>query len=172
MSEIPSLFVVAAVLVCILATHSIWAPRRVRVKLSAMLTTLLFLPLAYAAMVHLLSKPKPVHLEWWQANAAEAAVLGSSLREGHGIYLWLQMGDLVEPRSYVLPWSQELAQQLQDALREAEQNGSGVQMRLPFEPSLDNREPKFYALPQPAFPPKDRESDTAPRMFSGPSTDA
>jgi len=172
MSEIPGLFIVAAVLLCILATHSIWSPRRLRVKLSALFTTLLFLPLAYGAMVHLLSKPKPVHLEWWQANAAEAAVLGSSMREGQGIYLWLQMGDLVEPRSYVLPWDQELAQQLQDALREAEENGSGVQMRLPFEPSLDNREPRFYALPQPAFPPKDRESGPAPQMFSGPSTDA
>jgi hypothetical protein len=27
-------------------------------------------------------------------------------------------------------------------------------MRLPFEPSLDQREAKFYALPQPALPPK------------------
>lgn len=171
MSDIPSLFVVAAVLLCILATHSIWSPRKLRVKVSALFTTLLFLPLAYGAMVLLLSKPKPVHLEWWRTNAAEATVLGSSMREGHGIYLWLQMGDLIEPRSYVLPWNQELAQELQDALREAEENGSGVQMRLPFEPSLDNREPRFYALPQPAFPPKDRH-DSAPEMFSGPATDA
>ena len=28
-------------------------------------------------------------------------------------------------------------------------------MRLPFEPTLDAREPKFYAPPQPALPPKD-----------------
>ena len=28
-------------------------------------------------------------------------------------------------------------------------------MRLPFEPTLDRREPKFYAPPQPALPPKD-----------------
>ena len=171
MSDIPGLFVVAVVLLCILATHSIWAPRRMRVKVSALLTTLLFLPLAYAAMVHLLSKPKPVNLEWWQAHAEEATVLGSSLREGQGIYLWLQMVDLLEPRAYVLPWSQELAQQLQEALRQAEENGTAVQMRLPFEPSLDNREPRFYAMPQPAFPPKDR-NDRAPDLFAGPATDA
>jgi hypothetical protein len=171
MNEIPGLFIIGVALLCILATHSIWAPRRMRVKISALLTTLLFLPLGYAAMVQLLSKPKPVHLEWWQAHADEAAVLGSSMREGQGIYLWLQMVDLAEPRSYVLPWSQELAQQLQEALREAEENGTGVQMRLPFEPSLDNREPRFYALPQPAFPPKDR-NDPAPDLFAGPATDA
>lgn len=171
MSDIPGLFLAVVLLLCVLATHSIWAPTRMRVKLSALATTLLFMPLAYAAMLHLLSKPKPVHLEWWQAHAEEATVLGSSLREGQGIYLWLQMVDLLEPRSYVLPWSQELAQQLQEALRQAEENGTAVQMRLPFEPSLDNREPKFYALPQPAFPPKDRH-DPAPDLFAGPATDA
>lgn len=172
MSDITLLFVVAVVLLCILATHSIWAPRPLRVKISALLTTALFLPLAYAAMVHLLSKPKPVHLEWWQANAEEATVLGSSMREGEGIYLWLQLVDLVEPRSYVLPWSQELAQQLQDALREAEENGTAVQMRLPFEPSIDNRKPKFYAMPQPAFPPKDRGEPETPQLYRGPAQDA
>ncbi len=171
MNELFGLFIVVVALLCILATHSIWAPTRLRVKLSALITTVLFLPLAYAAMVQLLSKPKPVHLEWWQAQAEEATVLGSSLREGQGIYLWLQMVELPEPRSYVLPWSQELAQQLQDALREAEENGTAVQMRLPFEPSLDNREPKFYAMPQPAFPPKDR-NEPAPDLFAGPATDA
>lgn len=170
MSDIPALFIIATVLVCILATHSIWAPRKMLVKLSALLTTLLFIPLSYMSMVSLLSKPKPVHLEWWRANEKEATVLGSLMREGHGIYLWLQMADLVEPRSYVLPWNQELALQLQRALREAEKNGTSVQMRLPFEPSLDNGKPKFYALPQPALPPKDR-NNSPPEFFAGPAQD-
>lgn len=171
MSDVPAFFVVAAALACILATHGIWAPRRLGVKISALVTTVLFLPLAYAATLSLLSQPKPVHLEWWHAHADEATVLGSSLREGQGIFLWLQMADLSEPRSYVLPWDRELAQQLQDALRAAEENGSAVQMRLPFEPTLDNRDPKFYALPQPALPPKE-EQDQAPQLFAGPGTDA
>ena len=47
------------------------------------------------------------------------------------------------------------AEELQQANCEAEQQGSGVQMRLPFEPCLDDRAPEFYALPQPALPPKD-----------------
>ncbi len=171
MTDVSGLFVVAAVLAFILATHGIWAPRRLGVKISAVITTALFLPLAYAATLTLLSKPKPVHLEWWLAHADEATVLGSSMREGDGIYLWLQMAELIEPRAYVLPWSQELAQELQEALRQAEQNGSAVQMRLPFEPSLDNRDPKFYALPQPALPPKER-LDEGPQMFSGPGREA
>ena len=28
---------------------------------------------------------------------------------------------------------------------------------MPFESSLDDREPMFYAMPQPAMPPKDYE---------------
>ena len=43
-------------------------------------------------------------------------------------------------------------------------------MRLPFEPSLDDREPKFYALPQPPLPPKD--ADRAPAQVYERETDA
>ena len=54
--------------------------------------------------------------------------------------------------------------------REAEENQSGVQMRLPFEPSLDDREQKFYALPQPALPPKDDVHPPA-QVYQGPQHD-
>jgi hypothetical protein len=48
-----------------------------------------------------------------------------------------------------------MAQELQQALEDAERNGTQARMRLPFEPTLDRRAPKFYAPPQPALPPKD-----------------
>jgi hypothetical protein len=44
---------------------------------------------------------------------------------------WLQLPEIAEPRAYVLPRDRASAEQLQNATREAEQNGSGVQMRLP-----------------------------------------
>ncbi len=171
MTDVSGFFVLAAALAFILATHGIWAPRRLGVKISAVITAALFLPLAYAATATLLSRPKPVHLEWWLAQADEATVLGSTMREGQGIYLWLQVAESVEPRSYVLPWDRKLAQELQEALRQAEQNGGELRMRLPFERSLDDRDPKFYALPQPALPPKEQPGE-GPRMFSGPGRDA
>jgi len=37
-------------------------------------------------------------------------------------------------------------------------------MRLPFEPSLDDREPKFYAMPQPALPPKNLDHQP-PKLY-------
>lgn len=168
---LPELFAVAAAVATILATMAIWSPRALRVKVGALITSAMFLPLAYAAMSDLLSKPKPVSLEWWHGRADEAAVLSSTIRENEGIFLWLQMAEVREPRSYVLPWSQELAQQLQDAMEEARESDSGVRMRLPFEPSWDRDEPKFYALPQPALPDKD-ELLQSPEIFNGPVTDA
>jgi hypothetical protein len=171
MTEVPQLFVGAAALAAILGLIGIWAPRGLAIKGAALATAALFMPFAYASLVQLLSKPKPVDLEWWQSDAAEAEVLASRLVEDEAIYLWLQLPDVAEPRAYVLPWDRAGAEQLQQAMREAEQQGGGVQMRLPFEPSLEERERKFYAPPQPALPPKDLVQPP-PKVYQPPGRDA
>jgi hypothetical protein len=171
MTGIPQLFAATVMLAATLGLISIWAPRRLALKGAALATAVLFLPLAYASLVELLSKPKPVDLEWVLSGTTEAEVVASRLVENQGIYVWLQLPDVFEPRAYVLPWDRTSAEQLQQAMREAEQNGSGVQMRLPFEPSLENREPKFYALPQPALPPKDLVQPP-PEFYQPPERDA
>ena len=155
MTELTHLFAVIAVLTGLVTSFSVWAPRRLWLKLTALAVAMLFLPTAYAGLSRLLSMPKPVELEWWHAQADEATVLASSFREDQAIYLWLQLQGIAEPRAYALPWSRDLAEQLQAAQREASENQSQVQMRLPFERSQDEQEPKFYAMPQPQLPPKD-----------------
>jgi hypothetical protein len=170
MTELTYLFAVLAVLAGVLTSISIWAPRRLVIKGTALATTSLLLPLAYTSMVDLLSRPKPVDLEWW-LNAEEATVLGSQIRENEAIHLWLQLPDLAEPRAYVLPWNRDTAERLQQAQREAQQQGGDVRMRLPFEPSLDDQEPQFYALPQPALPPKDY-AEPEPEFYQPPGRDA
>jgi hypothetical protein len=155
MTELTYLFATVAVLAGLVTSISIWAPRRLWLKLTALGAAALFLPIGYLSLAHLLSLPKPVALEWWLANAPSATVLGSTVRENEAIYVWLQLEQVAEPRAYALPWNRDLAEQLQTAQREAEESQSQVRMRLPFEPSLDDREPKFYALPQPPLPPKD-----------------
>ena len=167
MSELIYLFGAAALIAGLLASIAIWAPRRAVVKLGALGATAGLLPALYLGFAQLLSMPKPVALEWWHAREAEATVLGTALREGDGIYLWLQLQDTKEPRAYVLPWDRELAEQLQTASRQAEEEGSAVRMRLPFEDSLDEGTPKFYAMPQPAAPEKD-EKRAPPVMYHGP----
>jgi hypothetical protein len=154
-SELVSLYGVVVLITGTLALLAIWSPRRLGVKVAAVATSALALPAAYAGLATLMSLPKPAGLEWWHREAPAADVLGTSLREDQGIYLWLQLPEADAPRAYVLPWDRALAEQLQAALREAEDRGGEVQMRHPFESSLDDREPKFYAAPPAALPLKD-----------------
>jgi hypothetical protein len=166
MHELTVLFGAALVIAGALAAIAIAAPRRTWVRFTALAVAVLFVPLGYAALSDLLSRPKPVDLEWARQATGEATLLGATIAEDEGIYVWLQIAGLPEPRAYVLPWNRDVAQELQDAMNEAERNGSGVVMNLPFEPSLDPREPRFHALPQPALPPKD--GGRAPDVYEQP----
>ena len=157
MTDLFYLFAASAALAAVLAAISIWSHRKLWAKISAVLATALFIPAIYLSYADLLSRPKPASLEWWYRSVPEATVIGSRLREGDAIYVWIEMADIDEPRAYKLPWQQELAKQLYGAQREAEANGTKVQMRLPFADRVEEQEPMFYALPQPALPPKQVE---------------
>jgi hypothetical protein len=122
--------------------------------------------LVYGGGIEMLGRPKPMRLEW-RPLSADAKVLGALPVENQAIYLWVEVPDASEPRSYVLPWSLEQAQQLQEARNQAEANGTGVRMSLSLEGGIDVREPKFYALPRPALPAKDYDS-AAPVIFQQP----
>lgn len=119
----------------------------------------------YAGAIEMMSRPKEARLEWRSIN--NATLLGASLKEGEAIYVWLEVQGADEPRAYALPWSMEQAEQLQQAMSEAEANGTGVVVSDLFERSLDTGEPKFYAQPQPALPPK-QTSGNAPMVFTQP----
>ena len=172
MSTLPLAFAAAALLAAALASVAVWAPRRLALKVAALAVALLFLPVAHVGLADLLGRPKPVTLEWWAGRAAEATVLGSVTEEQERILLWLQVDGTTEPRAYALPWSQQLAQQLQDAQRQADENQTGVRMRMPFESTLDDLQPRFYAMPQPALPPKDAIDPPPAQQFVRPEQDA
>jgi hypothetical protein len=73
----------------------------------------------------------------------------------------------------VLPWSQQAAQQLQDAMGKAEADGTGVEMKMQSaDAGLDTREPMFYAQPQPALPAKDYQSGVSPLVYTQPGPTA
>ncbi len=158
---------VAGLLAAVLANIGFWAPRKLWIKMVALVTVAVFLPTAYAALVDLLGRPKPVDLEWAGRGLAEAAVLGARMREGEAIYLWLGLEGVAEPRSYALPWSDKLARQLHEARREAEAEGSDLRMRLPFGSSLEERGQRFYPAPRAAAPPKQPAADS-PVWFQSP----
>lgn len=163
--------VVATVLAAALASIAVWAPRKSWVRGVAVATAMLFVPLALIALIGLLSRPKPVALEWDGAGLRDARVIAASLREGEAIYVWLQIDRDGAPRAYVLPWDRQQAEDLQRAMREARAKRTGLRMRQPFEPTWDRREPRFYALPQPPMPPKTPPGE-APATYVRPGTAA
>lgn len=154
MVDIITLFSIVGILATVLAAIGLAAPRKFWIKVSALVTIALFLPTAYAALAELLSRPKPVRIEWAERNAPHATVLGAQLQEGKAIYLWLMLEGHDEPRAYVLPWNKKMARQLHETRREARRKGSKVMMRLPFKKPRDDGPRMFYAPPQPPLPPK------------------
>ena len=173
MQLLMSLFALAAVLAAGLATISIWSPRKLWVKVGAVFLAACFMPISYASFADLLSKPKPVALEWFNRSMIEATVLSARMQEGEAIYLWLQLPNSAEPRYYKIGWSEEVAKQLQQAMREAEKNQGGMKMELPFENTWDTDKPMFYALPQPKLPEKNgEEGGDKPMVYQHPGTSA
>lgn len=148
------IFVPLLTVAAILGHIGIWSPRSTWIKVCGVGAVALFIPLSYGALAELLSRPKPVTLEWAHRHVTEAKLIGATMTEGEAIYIWLKIPEMVEPRSYRLPWSRKTAQQLQEAQRKAKKNRGGVKVRRPFEESGDRREKMFYAAPQKSLPPK------------------
>jgi hypothetical protein len=155
MSQVLNLFALSLGLATALAAIAVWAPRALWIKVVALAVTALFVPLTYVSLVELLSRPKPIALEWHAVELAETKILGADLREGESIYLWLRMTGSDAPQFYVLPWDQKLAEELHKAQREASERGTGLRARNLFKAGPEGKErPVFYAEPQQARPPK------------------
>ena len=103
MRDLIPLFATLGLLAAVLAHIAIWSPRNLWIKVGALATTVAFLPVAYASLSTMLSRPKPIELEWSREQLVEATVLGARLEEGKAIYVWLGMEGVDEPRAYVLP---------------------------------------------------------------------
>jgi hypothetical protein len=162
MLELTHLFIfVAAVALLLVLVALRWAHGALARMLIVGLFALL-LPAAYAAPAALLGKAKPVTLEWLNSQVQEASVLSATVVEGEAIYVTLLWQSA--PGLYKLPWDRTMAEDLQQAMRDAQRNGTNPMMRLPFEPSWDRSEPRFYALPQPKMPDKPGTED-GNRMF-------
>lgn len=154
MSSFAIAFVSLAFVLGAFAYMALPAQRRWR-RVAVSGTFALILGTLFFGYSDMLGRPKSTRLELFRAQMADARVLGSYLAEGRGIYLWLQLPDTAEPRYYKLPWNDQVAKALQEAIEQnAHQHGGGVAMGMPFEHSWDKEAPKFYPLPQPKLPDK------------------
>jgi hypothetical protein len=118
----------------------------------------------------MLGRPKSTRLEVLRQPGSELKVLGSYIVEGAGIYLWLQLPDLREPRYYVLPWDEKTAKALQTTIEQnAQAHGGGVMMQIPVERSWEWRDPVFHPAPQPKLP--DKGGAPPPVLYQAPEQD-
>lgn len=160
------IFGAVVLLAAVLASISIWSPRKVSLKVCAIGVTAALMAVAYLGFTDLLSKPKPVDMEWAMRSMPEAHVLGSATQEGEAIFVWLQLDDITEPRAYRIPWDSELAKQLQEATRASESSGTGVKIRRPFKlhAKRDSDSPVFYS-PSRRPPPVKARPHGKPMIF-------
>lgn len=157
MKDLFLIFVALLSVAALLATIAIWSDRRVSIRTSAVVLTALFVPIAYLGIAELLSQPKPMHHEWFKRHVDEATLLGVSVREGEAIYLWLRLDDSLEPRYYVIPWQQQLAEKLQNIVDEAINDGASVVISDPFSrkayENLGDMNMRIVRPPQPPMKP-------------------
>jgi hypothetical protein len=108
----------------------------------------------YLSGAELLGRAKPARLALLERGMPKAELVASHALEGVAIYLWLtppQEG--AAPRAYVLPWSQELAEELRKAEAKAEATGGTVVVIAPFMSDIAPGD-RFSVPPIPALPPK------------------
>lgn len=150
----------------LLASIAIWSRRRTPIRACAVVLTALFIPIGYLSVTGLLSLPKPMHHEWFKRHVDEATLLGVSVREGEAIYLWLRLDDSLEPRYYVLPWQQQLAEKLQNIVDEAIREGASVTIANPFSrKSFDDLGSMNMQIIRPPQPPM-KPPSPPPQIFN------
>jgi hypothetical protein len=152
--------------VALLASIAIWSHRRTSVRTLAVVLTALLVPIGYLSVTELLSQPKPMQHEWFKRHVDEATLLGVSLNEGQAIYLWLRLDDSLEPRYYVLPWQQQLAENLQNLIDEAIRDGASVTIANPFaRKSFDDLGSMNMRIVRPPQPPM-KPPSPPPQIFN------
>ena len=166
MDVIYYIFAAAVGTAALLASIAIWAPRNTPIRVLALAAMTLFLPIIYVQFVGLLSKPKPVEWAWLERDVDRAEVLSVSFDEGKAIYMWLRLNGMIEPRFYSLPWRQQDAEDLEDAMEQASRTRSSVIVKDPFSRrSLEERGGVTVEIIPPATQPR-KQPVVPPRVYN------
>ena len=141
-----------------------WVVPKSRYRWAGIVTFALILAGTYATATELLSRTKPISLEWMARNTQSAEVLAYAWEEGKAIYVWLLLPGISEPRAYAIPWSIQTMQQLQQGREGGGEEG--FMLMLPFQWSWEDRESPFHPVPQPKMP--DKGGQPVPETYDMP----
>lgn len=106
--------------------------------------------ISFISFNYLLSLPKTISMEWVHKNIEEIEIIYGDIRRGEALYLWIRIPGVKEPRYYSLDWNEELAKQLQKALRAkntGKRDGIIVMMRPFQDGSLEDRKSEIKFTP-------------------------
>ena len=112
-------------LIAVLTAKGKWA------RMIIVLMTLVAVALTFSAPYSLLGRAKPAEWAWLERGVDEAEILGADLVEGVGIYLMLKFDE--EAQLYVFPWNQQFAENIQQAMAEAREQGTNAVIERPFD---------------------------------------
>lgn len=144
---------VSASLAASLALTTIWSRRETWVRGAAVALFMSAIMSAYAPAFFALSHPAPLQAVE-MVTPGKYSVLGMKMIRDQGIYLWIDKAESDHPLYTVLPWSDRMAEKLQELQRQAKRRGAPFGMEVPkYEFSWETREPPmFYPAPQPQAP--------------------
>lgn len=143
------IYILAVVLV--FGTFTFLAVPNGRWKVAAVLTFIAMTGTVFAGSFELLGKPKPISLEFRDLKGS--TILAYTFVEGTAIYLWLDRNG--QPMTFVLPWSTEDAQDIQDAVEGAGKIGGTAQLGAKIDgipDAPDNGEIANVVPPTPPAP--------------------
>jgi hypothetical protein len=148
------IFIVVVVLATSLALIAVRGSLSVASRAGALALAGMLMTSSYVGLTELMSRAKPVSLEWARGHGGPLKVAASHLRENEAIYLWVVFDGETEPRAYRLPWDLAMAKQLREAQGQARRRKSDVMMKSLKTKSASPTDRLFYAPPRPAPPPK------------------
>tara|TARA_B100000530_G_scaffold218568_1_gene140365 strand:- start:1773 stop:2318 length:546 start_codon:yes stop_codon:yes gene_type:complete len=151
-------YIIITALAALLISITIWSRRPFKWRLSAFFIGLGLITLLYVAILELLSRPKPAHMELFYKDVPEVVLLHASWEEEMAIYILVEIPGVDEPRLYILPWSREEAEKFQQAIEEGEEKDEDVKIGNPFfNADEEDRERLIYTSPAKPMAQKGRE---------------
>lgn len=140
----------------------IWSRRRTLHRPIAVAAFVVWVPTLGGIALQSLGWHKPMWAAIELQDRTDLRVMAHKLVRGEAIYLYVDTGE-GEPRAYKLEWSDEVAQQLQDAVRGSRGNGNQGGAIMEFDHSWDQHPPQFHPLPRPRLPIPKGEPDEPER---------
>ena len=152
------LYVTITSLAVLLISITIWSRRPFKWRVSAFFIGVGLVTILYVAILELLSRPKPAHMELFHKDVPEVVLLHASWEEEVALYILVEIPGVEEPRLYILPWNREEAERFQQAMEEGEDKNEEVRIGNPFfNADEEDRERLIYTTPAKPMAQKGRE---------------